>query len=1159
MGFDALSLMYEAGFEVHPNDDTKMRCTLCFTFSPHSKASHYQKRGDSIALRHCSTETHVQNLAKQVEQLEKEAKQQQSYAGSSQLSKGMDMLEEPPIPSFVSSSENYISNVVPELVLNGLQSPVPFDPAREKEDIQFQFEQIILKEILSGSGEESEDASETNIIEILHNLGFEDNELEGDDNLFNPAASSEPVGAYAPYPSKLMMLLDVMDNLPRLRLSTTHFKLIIWLLKEAGVLNVPSYYAFRQMQSELQKAIGCEPKPFTSMLGNHFHVNDLKAAVQRNFSNPHIAPHLNFYPEETDGPISEVWQCERWKEYSPSQHTSMYSSRGKQFYIDEVAQLHDNHFVLPISWIKQGGIICADAHTVTQGIDGNWVKASDVNSIPAAHFKFNYLDIITLRNGLPMTWNDPHAIPVMPHPSRKLVPDGYDLYDVFYPLWVDDVSGNRSKQYNKHINMYTVNSNLPGRLIQQEYFVQFISTSPNATSPEQFAAVKEIINETHVKPILCYNAYTKQMCGVRVHVPGLPGDNPQQAEEASHSGGNSNLLCHKCDAGGTHEVTESNSGYHSLYTTGAARSAAQTRDRIVQQLKAATLGVKSTVIDLQRSTGTKDKVAQYWIDILLEKSQKMKHENPNRTAEEISIELETWLKNQPGDKINPILDIANLDLTQDTPIEILHTILLGVIKYVWYMFHTSLNDQQKAFFVVRLQSTDLDGLTVPPLRAAYMMQYRNNLIGKHFKTLMQTMAFHVQDMVTPVQFDLIKAVGELGAMLWVHEIDNMEQYLGDLDIIIGNTLDAFAAVDPAKIIKKVKLHLLPHIIPDICRFGPIIRNSTEGLCSVYSNGQAPSRDIAQKFSGMDRMKHILSGGFWYSNTVGEWIQATTRVQNILHSHPIIQRHLGWVSPQAVRQGAMKPMAQAKTKPITWFSTKASSIRDEDWIFWNHNFSVIAQTGDSCRIGSWVTAKEADNGYIIGRIVELLSPAPKPQLVPPANHVTIERFIIGAAQHHSLGMPVLYRSQSEVLSKYVVVAPSDILFRLSVQHDCRGAQSSLNTKNDDWYLINTHALHNAHLIRKLLPRELTAPQTLHNDREAYHYEIAEKLRVSQTSKRDTGCQQKKREEHNAQMAGNHTQNAGELVESDEDDDDSDENGDDGGEEPESGFHNKRKRR
>lgn len=88
---------------------------------------------------------------------------------------------------------------------------------------------------------------------------------------------------------------------------------------------------------------------------------------------------------------------------------------------------------------------------------------------------------------------DPSSISKMPNPDRKLVPIGYDLYDVFIPLWADDVSGNKSKQYNKHINMYSVNSNLPGRLLHQEYFVQFVSTSPNATSPEQFSALKDMI------------------------------------------------------------------------------------------------------------------------------------------------------------------------------------------------------------------------------------------------------------------------------------------------------------------------------------------------------------------------------------------------------------------------------------------------------------------------------------------------------------------------------------------------------------------------------------------------------------------------------------------------------------------------------------------
>ncbi len=88
-----------------------------------------------------------------------------------------------------------------------------------------------------------------------------------------------------------------------------------------------------------------------------------------------------------------------------------------------------------------------------------------------------------------------------------------------------------------------------------------------------------------------------------------------------------------------------------------------------------------------------------------------------------------------------------------------------------------MSEADRALFAVRLQATDIDGLTVPPIRAAYMMQYRNNLIGKHFKTLMQTMTFHVHDIATPAQFNLMKAVGSLGALLWVHEIEDMEAYL----------------------------------------------------------------------------------------------------------------------------------------------------------------------------------------------------------------------------------------------------------------------------------------------------------------------------------------------------------------------------------------------
>ena len=53
---------------------------------------------------------------------------------------------------------------------------------------------------------------------------------------------------------------------------------------------------------------------------------------------------------------------------------------------------------------------------------------------------------------------------------------------------------------------------------------------------------------------------------------------------------------------------------------------------------------------------------------------------------------------------------------------------------------------------------------------------------------------------------------------------------------------------------------------------------------------------------------------------------------------------------------------------------------------------------------------------------------------------------------------------------------------------------------DRFVINTHAFHNAHLLRATLPRSLLAPIPLHQNREAKHHEIAGSLQIIQDSKR-----------------------------------------------------------
>ena len=65
-----------------------------------------------------------------------------------------------------------------------------------------------------------------------------------------------------------------------------------------------------------------------------------------------------------------------------------------------------------------------------------------------------------------------------------------------------------------------------------------------------------------------------------------------------------------------------------------------------------------------------------------------------------------------------------------------------------------------------------------------------------------------------------------------------------------------------------------------------------------------------------------------------------------------------------------------------------------------------------------------------------------------------------------------------------------------------------------FVINTHAFHNAHLLRKTLPRHLVVPISLLQDRKAKHNELAKSLQAVRTVKQTANKVRAEQKKHNA---------------------------------------------
>ncbi|KAJ8077851.1 hypothetical protein PM082_002292 [Marasmius tenuissimus] len=259
-----------------------------------------------------------------------------------------------------------------------------------------------------------------------------------------------------------------------------------------------------------------------------------------------------------------------------------------------------------------------------------------------------------------------------------------------------------------------------------------------------------------------------------------PGDYPAQSSVASHIGAMGNHPCRKCEMGGPEVNRAKGAAFHTVFVAGKARTKASIQDELEKQIRLACRGEATAIKTRQMNSGTKDVYTQYWIEELVQRYNELVNNDPGKTPEEAQSTLLAWVQEHHSEIYNSFLLTDRFDPAQDTPIEILHTILLGVVKYIWHYSTSTAGRKwtttQKATYAHHLQATDTLGLFIPEIQAQYIVNYSNSFSGCQFCQVVQTAVFSVYDLVNEAHFTAWKAVAHLAALLWQTEIDNTAQY-----------------------------------------------------------------------------------------------------------------------------------------------------------------------------------------------------------------------------------------------------------------------------------------------------------------------------------------------------------------------------------------------
>ncbi|KAJ6508136.1 hypothetical protein C8R45DRAFT_1167703 [Mycena sanguinolenta] len=624
-----------------------------------------------------------------------------------------------------------------------------------------------------------------------------------------------------------------MTAFPRSVFSESELDATRWFASKCGVQDLPPIRQVKRHRSKILDLCGANLKSVNGRLGNTFAILDWGKILADEFANPLVRPFIRTLSEDSGELLREACQAGKWRtDVSPNLSGPMVRHDGQDFYVNEPALAYigpeggaDCAAALPSRWFTRDGVIWAKVQRLRSHPDPEKdcllidSRSSECEELPLSRF-FASLRAFTNITNVSIT---PCEIEV-PNPLRTLAAGRRVLVA---PLWsyCDDTSGNVSKKWNKHNSILMSLAGLDPKRAHLLYNVIFLATSNLAHPLEMFDSVVEFLKSAQKTGILAYDCEFDEIVLLIPWIIAMLGDNPMQSEFASHIGLTGKCFCRVCHVRGADSKKrpagaegdrERVAEFLSVPKAGSPRSKDDTLTKLRDQLDRYLRGAPSTAATEATETGVKDKYFQHFGDKLAEACANIKEKR-------------------------------DFDPTTDSPVEILHVVLLGFVKYFWRDAVSRQKPEGKEILKARINSFDTAPLGLAKARGHTLVQYAGSLTGRDFRLIAQIAPAVLYGLIPDEAYEAWLALCRLTPLVFQPEIPDLTSYLTKLQGAVDDFLAATALWN-TQWFNKPKFHILS--------YNYVIRAR-----SVHSNRQAPSLDIGQAFSHMHAVRHLISGGW----------------------------------------------------------------------------------------------------------------------------------------------------------------------------------------------------------------------------------------------------------------------------------------------------------